>query len=73
LADLLTKMNEKDMNKRIDINEVMEHPYFEGTNFSELPSYEEAFQQVSDEEREYEVITKELNEILMMKENEPPL
>ena len=29
------------MEIRIDINEVMEHKYFEGLDFNDLPSFEE--------------------------------
>jgi Serine/threonine protein kinase len=40
--DLITKMLERDMEKRLSLEEVMKHPYFEGIDFDNLPTYEEA-------------------------------
>ena len=40
----MVKMNEKDMDKRININEVMNHPYFKDVDFNNLPTYKEALE-----------------------------
>jgi serine/threonine protein kinase len=47
LRDLMGKMNRKDMNERITIKQAMEHEYFEGVDWDNLPTYETALAQLT--------------------------
>ena len=39
------------MEDRIDINEVMKHEYFAGTDFENLPTFEESLSAVTESEK----------------------
>lgn len=47
LRDLMSKMNRKDMNERITLKQAMEHEYFEGVDWENLPTYETSIAQLT--------------------------
>ena len=51
----------------------MKHPYFEDVDFNKLESFEEAENKVTETEKEYIKITKELESILDYQGEQPPI
>ena len=50
LKDLILRMMKRDMTERISIEEIKAHPYFKGVDWKNIPSYEEAMSEFTEEE-----------------------
>lgn len=51
LADLIHKMNKKEMSERLPLAEVMKHPYFIGIDWDNLPTYKDAINNLTPYEK----------------------
>ncbi len=60
LANLIHRMNAKDMEGRLTLKEAMEHEYFEGIDWANLPSYADSLGQLTPLERYISKKCKEL-------------
>lgn len=63
--DLISKMLTKDYEKRISLEEVMKHEYFNGIDFNNLPSFEQCLSRV----QTHEMLIIELREAIFTLEH----